>query len=128
MTTPINPTGSARHEMWVDHPTKVFHIDLYGFYGVDTAELFFVDYEKYSSPLNKTDYSIVINCENLSTFKADILPYLRDAYKAYAEFKEVYFINPGNTVGKVQLKRVAREVDLLERFHFLDDKSELNLN
>lgn len=128
MTTHVNPAGPARHEMWVDHQAKVFHIDLFGFYGVDTAELFFVDYEKYTNPLDKSDYTIVINCENLSTFKTDILPYLRDAYKAYAEFKEVYFINPTNTLGQMQLKRIAREVNLLERFNFLDDKSELKLN
>lgn len=127
MTTPSNSTSPGRHEMWVDHQKKVFHIDLFGFYGVDTAELFFVDYEKYSSPLNKEDYIIVINCVNLSTFKTDILPYLQDAYKAYAEFKDVYFINPTNPVGQMQLKRVAREVKLLEQFNFLNDASELKL-
>jgi len=118
----MNP---GRHEMWVDSEKKVFHIGLFGFYGVEDAERFFVDYEKYTLPLDKKEYRIVINCLELSTFKPDILPYLQDAYKAYAAFKEVHFVNSPNVVGKSQLKRIAREVDLLDQFNFVDDVSQL---
>ncbi|SES97448.1 hypothetical protein [Paenibacillus sp. NFR01] len=127
-TNPSNPNNEGgRHEMWLDNENKVFHIDLYGFYGVDDAEQFFVDYEKYTTPLNQKDYNIVINCINLSTFKTDILPYLKEAYKAYAEFKSVHFINPTNSIGQMQLKRIAREVNLLEQFQFVNAESELAL-
>ncbi|QWU13818.1 hypothetical protein SAMN04487895_10152 [Paenibacillus sophorae] len=117
----------GRHHMWVDPKAKVFHIDLFGFYGVDEAEKFFVDYEKNATTLNKDEYSIVIDCQGLSTFKPDILPYLRDAYKAYAEFKSVSFINPQNPVGQMQLKRVARETNMRDKFQFVDDPGKLQL-
>lgn len=128
MTEQMNTAMTkGRHEMWVDMKGKVFHIDLFGFYGVEDAEQFFVDYEKHTTPLKKEEYNIVINCKNLSTFKTDILPYLRDAYKAYAEFKAVHFINSPTPVGQMQLKRVAREVNLLEQFNFVDDETQLHL-
>lgn len=117
----------GRHEMRVDHAKKVFQIDLFGFYGVAEAEQFFVDYERLTAPLSKQDYNIVINCKELSTFKTDILPYLKDAYKAYAEFKTVHFINPQNITGQMQLKRVAKEVNLLETFKFVNDANEVKL-
>ncbi|MDT3429146.1 hypothetical protein J2Z22_004746 [Paenibacillus forsythiae] len=123
MTESANQQG--RHEMWVDPKTKVFHIDLFGFYGVAEAEKFFSDYSKHATPLNKDEYSIVIDCQGLSTFKPDILPYLRDAYKAYAEFKSVSFINPANPVGQMQLKRVAREVNLQDKFKFVSNPGQL---
>lgn len=120
--------NKARHEMWMDFEGKVFHIDLYGFYGVDDAEQFFVDYEKHTSQINKKDYHIVINCQNLSTFRPDILPYLKEAYKGYAEFKAVHFVNPPTPTGKMQLKRIAKEVNLHEQFIFVDSSEELRLN
>lgn len=45
MTLKTN-TG-ARYKMKVDSTKKVLSIDLYGFYSLDEANAFFVDYEKY---------------------------------------------------------------------------------
>lgn len=119
--------GKGRHEMKTDKARKVFEIDLFGFYGVDDAEEFFSDYEKHTSKIPVKDFNIVINCKELSTFKPDILPYLKEAYKAYAKFKTVSFINPPSMTGKSQLKRIATEVGLLDEFNFIDSEKDLKL-
>ncbi|WP_052339912.1 hypothetical protein [Gorillibacterium massiliense] len=113
--------------MWVDEEAKVFRINLFGFYSIEDAEQFFIDYQRHTASLNKAEYNIVIDCIHLSTFQPDVLPYLEEAYRAYADFKGVHFINPLTPVGQIQLKRIAREVNLLEQFHFVKSFDDLQL-
>ena len=111
-----------KHNMLIKNSEKTFLITLHGFFGIEEAEKFFVDYTNHTSKINCNDYSIVIVCRELAVFKPEILPYLKEAYKLYKNFKTIIFINPPKITPKSQIRRIASEENL--QAHFVNTDTE----
>lgn len=86
---------------------NTIYISLHGFAELDKT-IQEVDIFEASLPtLPIHEMSLIIDCDDMSPFKQDILPVLERCYALYNGFKHAVLINPKKVVAKSQLQRVA---------------------
>lgn len=101
----------------VNPATKVYRINLEGFAEPNETAQAVDGLAQKLKAMNVAEWSIVIDCRKLSTFKPEILPILERCYKEiYEQFKHAVLINPENAVGRMQLQRVARQCAFTGKF------------
>jgi hypothetical protein len=101
----------------VNQDKKIYRINLEGFAEAETTTKAVDGLIEKLNGFPVADWSIVIDCQNLSTFKPDILPILARCYKdIYEKFGKAVLINPKKAVGRSQLQRIARETNFTGSF------------
>lgn len=101
----------------VDTARKVYRINLEGFADATITAKAVDELEKKLQSIDISEWSIVIDCTKLATFKPDILPILVRCYKnIYEKFKKAVLINPEMSIARMQLQRVARECSFTGKF------------
>ena len=101
----------------VNQVKKIYRINLEGFAEPEATEKAVDGLEAKLKSIKASEWSIVIDCRKLSTFKPEILPILERCYKnIYEKFKNAVLINPENVIAKMQLQRVARQSSFTGKF------------
>ena len=102
----------------IDHGKKLFMVSVWGFYTEEVANDFVKKYNEEVKKITPKDYTLVVNPENLTTSKQEMLPILKGCFQFYMQggFKKIYMITPTSTSSAMQLKRVARETNFTADF------------
>lgn len=101
------------YEFIKDDIAKKFTVRFIGFFTVDGAKNYEVEYASHVRTIDSTTgYKLILDARELKTFSPDILPVLESCYKRYMkDFKDIELWLPTNsTTGKMQLQRIAKEV------------------
>ncbi|WCF11708.1 hypothetical protein NDS46_30650 (plasmid) [Paenibacillus thiaminolyticus] len=99
-----------------DPEGKRIWIDLVGFADAKQTEFAVDEFEASLTTFPVDEFSLVINCREMATFKPEILPILERCYKLYEKFYQCIMINPEQTIAKIQIQRVARSTDFSGTF------------
>lgn len=97
-------------------------ISLHGFADLQETIAEVDKFEASMPSLPLKEMSLIIDCNDMSPFKPDILPVLERCYVMYNEFKHAVLVNPKKSVAKSQLQRVAPSANF--RGHFVDTVEE----
>ncbi|WPS85509.1 hypothetical protein SMD22_00170 (plasmid) [Brevibacillus halotolerans] len=107
----------------VNQAKKIYRINLEGFADPESIAKSVDSLEMKLKGMKVSEWSIVIDCRKLSTFKPEILPILERCYKnIYEKFKQAVLINPENVTAKMQLQRIARQTNFTGKFVTSEDE------
>ncbi|NLL31570.1 MAG: hypothetical protein GX258_11195 [Clostridiales bacterium] len=112
---------SEKIQFKLDKVNKVLFIKGVGAIGPADAESFIKNYNNYLSSINASEYTLEFDCVGFKVAGkdretgTDMVPMLKACIEMYKKdgFKNVIFICTGNVIMGVQLKRLGREVGLI---------------
>ncbi|GIN39155.1 MULTISPECIES: hypothetical protein [Heyndrickxia] len=101
-----------------DSRNKAFIITIEGFAEVDRAADFVGKLKNEVSTIDVNNYTLIADGTHLKTFKPEILPLLEKSYALYMSlgFKKVLVVNPQRVTPRLQVKRVAKNVQFTGEF------------
>lgn len=102
----------------IDQTKRTFTIVLGGFAQTDKAANFVDDLKSSVATIPAQDYALIVDSEELKTFKPEILPVLEKSYALYMSlgFRKIIMINPKRVTPRLQLKRIARNCGFTGQF------------
>lgn len=102
------------YKMKVNKVKQEFNIAIIGSFTPEQAELFMKEYSSNVRSIKATDYTLRLDCTDLTVVTPDLVPALEACYTLYdsSKFNKVIFEIKNNTIVKMQLNRIARKVGL----------------
>ena len=102
------------YKMEVNKVKQEVNIAIIGSFTPEQAELFMKEYNRHINTIKATDFTLLIDCTDLTVVTPDLVPALEACYTLYesSKFNKVIFEIKNNTIIKMQLNRIARKVGL----------------
>ena len=102
--------GKTKIRIDKTNTNKSFIIELIGQFDQKAQDNFFIDYKNKIKEISVNEYDLIVDCHLLGVIQSNLIDGVKVAFKEYySKFKSVKIITPGNIVGKIQLKRIAKE-------------------
>lgn len=110
--------ANEMYSMKTDTVKKRFIVELKGFFQLEKAEQFVKDYNLALAQFNPAEYSFLTDCRLLAVFKPEILPILTQCYALYTSsgFNKIVIVEPESISAKSQIKRIAKQCNLIAIF------------
>jgi hypothetical protein len=101
-----------------DQKNNAFIITITGFAGTEKASTFVQDLKDEVSRIDVKNFTLIADGTDLKTFKPEILIVLEKSYALYMSlgFKKVIVVNPVRVTPRLQIKRVAKNVNFTGEF------------
>lgn len=108
----------SKYDISWDKEKKVILMDVRGFFKPEDGESFIKDYNSIVSKIKPSEYTLVVDPEDLRTSSQDMLPVLKGCFELYESsgFKEVLMITPTSAISAMQLKNVQKDTGVRMEF------------
>lgn len=117
--------SNGKYEVSVDRVKKVVKVVFKGMLECSDGDEFFGVYAKATSGVPKKDYNILVNCREMGIFKPELLPYMKQGYLEYDNYRHIHIIESDKAVVNMQFKRIAKELNLLDRISIVKDEKDV---
>ncbi|PAB60681.1 hypothetical protein [Anaeromicrobium sediminis] len=114
----IKQASHAKYDISWDNGKKVILMEVRGFFRPEDGESFLKDYNSMVSKVKPSEYTLVVDPENLKTSAKDMLPVLKGCFELYGSsgFKKILMITPTSATSAMQLKNVQKDTGVKMEF------------
>lgn len=95
-----------------------------GFADKNNVSDFLRDYENLKKSVNVHETTLIVDGTDLKVFPKEVESDLAKLYADYAKFKKLYVIMSKDVVSKLQLQRVLKGANLMEKVKFINSVDE----
>lgn len=119
--------SNEKYDVSVDRVRKVVKVVFKGMLEGSDGDEFFEVYAKATDDVSKKDYNVLVNCREMEIFKPELLPYMKQGYLEYANYKHIHVVESNKAVVNMQFERIAKELNLLDKISIVKDENDVKL-
>lgn len=114
----MKQASHSKYDITWDNEKKAIVMEVRGFFKPEDGESFIKDYNSMIAKVNPSEYTLVVDPEDLKTSSQDMIPVLKGCFELYKSsgFKEVLMVTPTSAISTMQLKNIQKETGVKMEF------------
>lgn len=117
--------SNEKYAVSVDRAKKMVKVTFNDTLECADAEKFFSMYGNATNGISKKDYNVIVDCKNMGIFKSEVLPYMKQGYLEYANYRHIHVIESDKTIVNMQFKRIGKELGLMNKMSITKDEDNI---
>ena len=124
MTDITEGVNVGKFGVGVDEARKEVVLAFDGFFNGSGTPAFMRDYEGAKKRVNPSSSTLIIDAKNLKPFPPEVLDHAGAIYRDYTQFNKIYVIKPDNITAKMQMDRIFKKENVVDRFEVVKSVAE----